>query len=185
MIIDVHGGPNSQFRPSFRGGDNYFTYELGAVMIYPNIRGSTGYGKDYLESDNGYLRRDAVKDIGALLDWIKNQSELNADRVLIKGESYGGYVALSVAVDYPDRILGAISTSGPSNLVTYLEKTDISRQDRRRAEYGDERDPNMRTFWKTSLLTTEPISQEAAVGDSGQERHKSCFFRVGAGGCSS
>ena len=146
VIIDVHGGPSDQFRPGFRGSDNFFTFELGAVMIYPNIRGSTGYGKAYLKSDNGYLREDAIKDIGSLLDWIKVRPELDAERILIRGESYGGYVALSVAANYSDRIRGAISASGPSNLVSFLETTDGSRQDSRRAEYGDERDPQMRRF---------------------------------------
>ena len=146
VIISAHGGPNSQFRPSFRGSDNYFTFEIGAVMIYTNIRGSNGYGKAFLESDNGYLRQDSIKDIGALLDWIRDQPELDPNQVLIRGQSYGGYVALSVAADYCDRVRGAISISGPSNLVTYLQKTDLSRQDRRRAEYGDERDPKMREY---------------------------------------
>ena len=159
VIIDVHGGPNDQFRPSFRGTDNYFTLELGAVMIHPNIRGSTGYGKTYLELDNGYLRQDSIKDIGALLNWIKEQPDLDADRVLIKGESYGGYVALSVAANFSDQILGAISDSGPSSLVTHLERTDVSRQDRRRAEYGDERNPHMREF----LESIAPLNRAAKV----------------------
>lgn len=149
VIINVHGGPSSQFRPGFREVDNYFTFELGLVMIYPNIRGSTGYGKSYAEADNGYRREDAIKDIGALLNWIRTQSELDADHVVIKGESYGGYVALSVAANYSAGIVGAISDSGPSNLATDLERTDVSRQDRRRAEYGDERDAEMKKFLET------------------------------------
>jgi len=116
------------------------------VMIYPNIRGSTRYGKHYVELDNGRLRQDAIKDIGALLDWIKTQAGLDPNRVLIRGHSYGGYVALSVAANYSKHISGAISFAGPSNLVTDLENTDISRRDRRRAEYGDEREPATREF---------------------------------------
>jgi dipeptidyl aminopeptidase/acylaminoacyl peptidase len=146
VIIDIHGGPSLQYRPGFRGSDNYFSFELGAVMIYPNIRGSSGYGKAYLDLDNGYLRENATRDIGALLEWIKNRPGLDASRVLVRGQSYGAYVSLSVATSYGDRIAGAISISGPSNLVTDLERTDVSRQDRRRAEYGDERDPDMRKF---------------------------------------
>ena len=146
VIIQVHGGPSEQVRPRFRATDNYFTSELGLVMIYPNIRGSTGYGKHYVDLDNGRLRQDAIRDIGALLDWIKTQPGLDADKVLIRGHSYGGYVALSVAATYSKRIRGAISFAGPSNLVTELENTDISRRDGRRAEYGDEREPNTRRF---------------------------------------
>lgn len=146
VIIDIHGGPDDQARPDFNGADNYFINELGVVKIYPNVRGSTGYGKTFLKLDNGFKREDAVKDIGALLDWIKTQPSLDADRVLVTGVSYGGYVALSVAVSYPDRIRAAESISGQSNLVTSNEHTEDWRRDRRREEYGDERDPKMREF---------------------------------------
>src|SRR5215831_6108918 len=159
VIITAHGGPAAQYRPGFRESDNYFTSQLGIVMIYPNIRGSTGYGKTYVDLDNGYLRQNAIRDIGALLDWIKSQPGLDASRVLIRGQSYGGYIALSVATTYADKIVGAISISGPSNLVTDLERTDISRQDRRRAEYGDEREPGMRRF----LESIAPVTNASKV----------------------
>lgn len=146
VIIDIHGGPDDQARPDFNGADNYFINELGVVKIYPNVRGSTGYGKTFLKLDNGFKREDAIKDIGALLDWIKTQPYLDADRVLVTGYSYGGYVALSVAANYADRIRAAESVSGPSNLVTFNERTEEWRRDRRREEYGDERDPKMREF---------------------------------------
>jgi dipeptidyl aminopeptidase/acylaminoacyl peptidase len=159
VIIDVHGGPSLQYRPGFRGAENYFTSELGTVIIYPNVRGSSGYGKTYVDLDNGRLRQNAIRDVGALLDWVKKQPDLDASRVLIRGESYGGYVALSVATNYADRIAGAISISGPSNLVTDLERTDASRQDRRRAKYGDERDPEMRRF----LNSIAPVTNSSRV----------------------
>jgi dipeptidyl aminopeptidase/acylaminoacyl peptidase len=146
VIIDIHGGPDDQARPDFNGADNYFINELGVAKIYPNVRGSTGYGKTFLKLDNGSKREDAVKDIGALLDWIKAQTYLDADRVLITGVSYGGYLALSVATTYSDRIRGVESISGPTNLVTLNEHTEEWRRDRRREEYGDERDPRMREF---------------------------------------
>jgi dipeptidyl aminopeptidase/acylaminoacyl peptidase len=146
VIIDIHGGPDDQARPDFNGADNYFINELGVAKIYPNVRGSTGYGKTFLKLDNGFKRYDAVKDIGALLDWIKTQSYLDADRVLVTGVSYGGYVALSVAAAYADRIRAAESISGPTNLVSLNEHTEAWRRDRRREEYGDERDPKMREF---------------------------------------
>lgn len=146
VIIDIHGGPDDQARPDFNGADNYFINELGVVKVYPNIRGSTGYGKTFLKLDNGSKREDAIKDIGALLDWIKTQPTLDSDRVLVTGVSYGGYVALSVAANYADRIRAAESISGPTNLVTFNEHTEDWRRDRRREEYGDERDPKMREF---------------------------------------
>jgi len=146
VIIDIHGGPDDQARPQFNGPDNYFITELGIAKIYPNVRGSTGYGKTFLKLDNGYDRVVAIKDIGALLDWITAQPYLDAERVMVTGWSYGGYVALSVATNYSDRIRAVQSVSGPTNLVTYIERTEAWRRDRRREEYGDERDPKMRTF---------------------------------------
>src|SRR5437016_299435 len=104
VIIDIHGGPYDQARPDFNGADNYFINELGVAKIYPNVRGSTGYGKTFLKLDNGFKREDATKDIGALLDWIKAQSTLDSERVLVTGVSYGGYLALSVAMTYSDMI---------------------------------------------------------------------------------
>ncbi|MDX6578367.1 MAG: hypothetical protein QOE96_4320 [Blastocatellia bacterium] len=146
VIIDIHGGPDNQARPEFNGPDNYFVTELGIAKIYPNVRGSTGYGKSFLRLDDGYKREDAVRDIGALLDWIKAQPNLDADRVMITGGSYGGYVALSVAANYSDRIRAAQSLSGPSNIATFLEHTEDWLRDRWREEYGDERDPKMRAY---------------------------------------
>src|SRR6266540_1506868 len=146
VIIDIHGGPDDQARPQFNGPDNYFISELGIAKIYPNVRGSTGYGKSFLKLDNGFERQAAIKDIGALLDWIKTQPNLDADRIMVTGWSYGGYVALSVATNYSDRIRAAQSVSGPTNLATYIERTEAWRRDRRREEYGDERDPKMRAF---------------------------------------
>ena len=154
MIIDIHGGPEEQYRPGFGYQDNFFVNELGIVKIFPNVRGSTGYGKGFVNLDDGLLRMDATKDIGALLDWIKKQPDLDADRVMIQGASYGGYLALSVAANYSDRIRAALADSGPSNLFTFLENTAGWRRDLRRLEFGDERDPKVREF----LERTAPIN---------------------------
>ena len=148
VIIDIHGGPEEQYRPSFWGHDNYILNELGVAKIYPNIRGSSGYGKTFLNLDNGVNREDGAKDIGALLDWIKAQSYLDGERMMVTGASYGGYIALSVATIYSDRIRAAQSVVGPSNLASFLENTEGWRRDVRRAEYGDERDPKMRGFFE-------------------------------------
>jgi len=148
VVIDIHGGPEEQYRPSFWGQDNYLLNELGVAKIYPNVRGSSGYGKTFVNLDNGLKREDSIKDIGALLDWIKTQPNLDADRVMVTGASYGGYMALSVATNYSDRIRAVQSVVGPSNLVTFLENTEGWRRDVRRAEYGDERVPKMREFFE-------------------------------------
>jgi dipeptidyl aminopeptidase/acylaminoacyl peptidase len=146
VIIDIHGGPEGQFRPYFLGRYNYYPAEMGIAMIMPNVRGSTGYGKTFLALDNGFLRENSYKDINSLLDWIARQPDLDASRVLITGGSYGGFMTLAVATNYNDRIRCSVDIVGPSNLVTFLENTSGYRQDLRRVEYGDERDPKMRAF---------------------------------------
>ena len=146
VIIDIHGGPEGQSRPTPLGRGNYYVNELGVAMIFPNVRGSSGYGKSFLKLDDGVLREDSVKDIGGLLDWIATQPDLDKERVLVTGGSYGGYMSLAVAVHYSDRIRAAIDIVGISNFVSFLERTEGYRRDLRRVEYGDERDPQMRTF---------------------------------------
>jgi dipeptidyl aminopeptidase/acylaminoacyl peptidase len=146
VIINIHGGPEGQYRPSFAGRWNYFLDELGVAMIAPNVRGSTGYGKTFLALDNGLLREGSYQDINTLLDWIQTQPDLDSSRVMITGGSYGGFMTLAVATNYNDRICCSVDVVGPSNLVTFLEHTSGYRQDLRRVEYGDERDPKMREF---------------------------------------
>jgi len=148
VIINIHGGPEGQFRPSFMGRNNYFMNELGVALICPNVRGSSGYGKTFLDLDNGILRENSVKDIGALLDWIAQQPDLDADRVMVTGGSYGGYMTLAVAFRYSDRIRCALDVVGISNFNTFLKNTEDYRRDLRRVEYGDERDPKMAAFFE-------------------------------------
>ena len=146
VIINIHGGPEGQFRPSFPGRWDYYMNELGIAMIAPNVRGSSGYGKSFLALDNGFLREGSYKDINTLLDWMQTQPDLDSSRVLVTGGSYGGFMTLAVATNYNDRICCSVDVVGPSNLVTFLEHTSGYRKDLRRVEYGNERDPKMREF---------------------------------------
>jgi dipeptidyl aminopeptidase/acylaminoacyl peptidase len=146
VIINIHGGPEGQSRPGFLARNNYYLNELGISMIYPNVRGSEGYGKTFLDADNGYKREESVKDIGALLDWIATQPDLDKDRVMIVGGSYGGYMTLACSFWYADRIKCASDVVGISNFNTFLKNTEGYRRDLRRVEYGDERDPKMAEF---------------------------------------
>jgi dipeptidyl aminopeptidase/acylaminoacyl peptidase len=154
VIIHVHGGPESQYRPAFSQRTQMWVGELGAAVIAPNIRGSAGYDSRYLALDNGSRREDAVHDIGALLDWIAAEPELDASRVAIFGASYGGYIVLASAVHYSDRLRAGVDIVGISNFVTFLENTEEYRRTFRRLEYGDERDPEMRAF----LQQISPLS---------------------------
>jgi len=152
VLINIHGGPEGQARPGLNA--SYTLNEMGIATIWPNVRGSSGYGKTYLTLDNAYLREDSVKDIGALLDWIATQPDLEGKRVAVSGGSYGGYMSLASMVHYSDRLRCGIDVVGISNWVTFLKNTQAYRQDLRRVEYGDERDPKMREFLeKISPLT--------------------------------
>jgi dipeptidyl aminopeptidase/acylaminoacyl peptidase len=144
VIISIHGGPESQSRPSFSSTYQMWVQKLGAAVIRPNVRGSNGYGKHFMSLDNGFKREDSVRDIGALLDWIETQPHLDASRVAVYGGSYGGYMVLASAVHYSDRLRAAVDVVGISSFVTFLENTQDYRRDHRRGEYGDERDPEMR-----------------------------------------
>ncbi len=159
VLIAIHGGPESQARFGFLGRSQYFVEELGIAVLQPNVRGSAGYGKTFLSLDDGMKREDAVKDIGALLDWIAAQPGLDPSRVMVAGGSYGGYMSLAVAARYADRIAGAIDIVGISNFVSFLENTESYRRDLRRAEYGDERDPAMREF----MLRIAPLHNAGKI----------------------
>ncbi|WP_231754066.1 S9 family peptidase [Caulifigura coniformis] len=143
VLINIHGGPESQYRPFFTGFDQLLLNELGIAVIRPNVRGSDGYGKTYLQLDNAEKREDSVKDIGALLDWIAAQPDLDKDRVAVYGGSYGGYMVLASLTHFPERIKAGVDVVGIANFVTFLKNTSEYRRDLRRAEYGDERDPEM------------------------------------------
>ena len=159
VMINIHGGPAAQERPRFLGFSNYFINELGIAIVYPNVRGSAGFGKSFLKADDGLRREDAVKDIGALLDWIAASPDLDPSRVMVTGASFGGYMTYAVATTYPDRIRCAFAGAGISNLVTDLERTAPEGRDQRRAEYGDERIPEVRAY----LERIAPIGRASAL----------------------
>ena len=148
VLINIHGGPEGQSMASFLGSNNYYTNEMGVAIIFPNVRGSSGFGKTFIAKDNGFLREDSVKDIGALLDWIAQQPELDKDRIMIMGGSYGGYMTLATAYHYADKIKCSVDIVGISNFNTFLKNTEEYRRDLRRVEYGDERIPEMAAFFE-------------------------------------
>jgi dipeptidyl aminopeptidase/acylaminoacyl peptidase len=159
LIINIHGGPEGQARPAFQGRNNYYLNELGVALLFPNVRGSTGYGKTFMQLDNGFKREGSYKDIGALLDWIPSHPRLDAERVMITGGSYGGHMSFAIATLYPEKIRAALPVVGISNIVSFLERTESYRRDLRRAEYGDERDPKMREF----LLRIAPLNNAEKI----------------------
>ncbi|GAB3755713.1 S9 family peptidase [Lysobacter olei] len=153
VVISIHGGPEGQSLPTFNPTAQFLANELGVALLVPNVRGSSGYGKTWLSLDNAAKREDSVKDIGALLDWVAKQPELDASRVGVQGGSYGGYMVLSSLMHYSDRIRAGVDIVGISHFGTFLKNTESYRRDLRRAEYGDERDPEMaKVFERISPL---------------------------------
>jgi dipeptidyl aminopeptidase/acylaminoacyl peptidase len=165
VIISIHGGPESQYRPTFMAATQFWANELGLAVLHPNVRGSAGYGKTYLQLDNSEKREDSVKDIGGLLDWITHQPDLDASRVAVTGGSYGGYMVLATLTNFGDRIKAGIDIVGICNFITFMEKTAPYRVDLRRAEYGDERKPEMRAVFEriAPLHNTDKIKSELLV----------------------
>jgi Prolyl oligopeptidase family len=133
VIIDMHGGPEEQYRPGFGYDNNYFLNELGIARIYPNVRGSSGYGKAFLRLDDGLQREDAVKDIGALLDWIKTQPDLDADRVLVEGASYAVALILHKLDQVPvvpfgrrHGLIGVVKRRLPKRMIVPFDAGDLT-----------------------------------------------------------
>jgi len=148
VLILLQGGPQAQFRPGFDPWIQFVVDELGFAVVAPNVRGSGGYGKTYRALANGSLREDAVKDLGALLVWLGGQSAFDAKHVVVSGTSYGGYLALAALFNYGDRLRGGVAMAAITDLVRYVGRPAPPFQGDRRAEFGDERDPDMRAYLK-------------------------------------
>lgn len=160
MIMNVHGGPEGQSRPGFMGRTNYLINEMGIAVFYPNVRGSTGYGKTFVSLDNGpFKREDSVKDMGAFLDHFAKDKTLDPARFALTGGSYGGYMCYAAAIHYSDKLRANLCVVAISNFVTFLENTQDYRRDLRRVEYGDERDPTQRA----KLTEISPLTRVAEI----------------------
>lgn len=156
LIVNVHGGPEGQSMAGFRGATNYYLNELGIGVFYPNVRGSTGYGKTFVSLDNGPSKReDSVKDMAALIDAVRANPRVDADKVGLTGGSYGGYMCYAAAVQLKDKLQATQCTVAISNFVSFLENTNAYRRDLRRVEYGDERDPAQRA----KLMAISPLTR--------------------------
>ena len=154
LIVNIHGGPESQTRPGFLGRNNYLINELGIAIFYPNVRGSTGFGKRFVGLDNGpALRENSVRDIGAFLDRLAGDPRIDPARIGVTGGSYGGYMCYASAIHFGDRLRAANCVVAISNFVTFLENTQSYRRDLRRVEYGDERSQ------RAELIRISPLTR--------------------------
>ena len=156
LLLSIHGGPEGQSRPGFQGRNNYYLNELGVAIFYPNVRGSTGFGKRFVALDNGpFQRENSVKDIGAFLDVLARDPAVDPARMAVTGGSYGGYMCYASAIRYGDRLKAANCIVAISSWPTFLENTQSYRRDLRRVEYGDERDPAQRA----KLVEISPLTR--------------------------
>ena len=145
LIINIHGGPEGQATPRFLGRDNHLINELGIAIFYPNVRGSTGFGKRFVSLDNGpWLRENSVLDIGEFLDHLRKDKRIDRKRIAVTGGSYGGYMTLASMLRYGSKLKAGLEVVGISSFVTFLKNTEAYRRDLRRVEYGDERIPEQR-----------------------------------------
>lgn len=160
LIVDVHGGPEGQSTAGFMGADNYYLNELGVGIFFPNVRGSTGYGKRFVSLDNGPFRReDSVKDMAALIDAVAADPAVDPAKIGLTGGSYGGYMCYAAAVQLKDKLTATTCIVAISNFVSFLENTNPYRQDLRRVEYGDERDPKQRA----KLIEISPLTRVGEI----------------------
>jgi dipeptidyl aminopeptidase/acylaminoacyl peptidase len=160
LIMNVHGGPEGQSTPGFQGRNNFLLNEEGVAIFYPNVRGSTGYGKTFVSLDNGpFKREDSVKDMGAFLDHLAKDPALDASRFGLTGGSYGGYMCYAAALHYQNKLKSNLCVVAISNFVTFLEKTESYRRDLRRVEYGDEREAAQRA----KLMEISPLTRAAEI----------------------
>jgi dipeptidyl aminopeptidase/acylaminoacyl peptidase len=153
VLINIHGGPDGQAGPI--NPATVLLARRGISELQPNIRGSTGYGKTYRSLDDGRKRFDAIRDIGALLDWIQTQPNLDSTRVAVYGASYGGFVALASAVEFSDRLACGIDFFGISDFENMIRDNQRGMRGWARVEFGDERDPQMRAF----LQSISPLAR--------------------------
>ncbi|RRJ30058.1 S9 family peptidase [Halocatena pleomorpha] len=134
-VVDIHGGPEAQRRPSFRALRQYFV-DNGYAVFEPNVRGSSGYGRTYVDLDNAEQRMDAVTDIKAGVEWLTDREEIDGSRVVALGGSYGGFMVLASLTEHPELWAAGVDIVGIANLVTFLENTGPWRRRHREAEYG-------------------------------------------------
>ncbi|MEL7537000.1 MAG: S9 family peptidase [Pseudomonadota bacterium] len=136
MVLSFHGGPEGQERPSFRT-----TYQAllsrGISVFAPNVRGSSGFGKTFVNLDNGALRFDGIKDIEATVAYVTEAGLADVERIGIMGGSYGGYMVMAGITEYPDMFAAGANLFGIVNFETFFAQTEPWMAAISTIEYGD------------------------------------------------
>jgi dipeptidyl aminopeptidase/acylaminoacyl peptidase len=155
VLLWLQAEPDAQHPLAWNGRLNALIETLGMAVLQPHVRGSSGYGKTFSALDDGRRREDTLKDIRSALDWVATQPGLDARKVVVMGESYGGYLALAASAHLGERIAGAVSMAGITNFVSHLQTTESYSRDLKRAEYGDESE----AFTHAFLQRISPLAQ--------------------------
>jgi dipeptidyl aminopeptidase/acylaminoacyl peptidase len=136
VVVSVHGGPEGQSRPMFNPVTQYFVHRGYAVFV-PNVRGSTGYGREYTHLDDVEKRMDSVADLEAGAAWLREYPRVDGERLAVMGGSYGGFMVLASVTTYPERWTAAVDIVGLANFETFMKNTGAYRRHWRIPEYGD------------------------------------------------
>ncbi|HUO84814.1 MAG TPA: S9 family peptidase [Thermoanaerobaculia bacterium] len=160
VLVDVHGGPTSQARPSFQPVTQ-FLLTRGIAVLDLNFRGSTGFGKSFARLDNGRNRPNAVRDVVDALDFLQRDGRVDTTRAAVMGGSYGGYLTNAVMAEYPGRFDAGVSLVGVSDWVRALEEASPALKASDRLEYGDIHDPAEREFFQS----ISPLTNADAIRD--------------------
>ena len=159
VLIVFQGDSGKGIQPKFDPWLQYLVNDLGFAVVEPHLRGTAGYGKSFQMLDHGLLREDAIKDLGALLVWLRSQNTVDAKHILVSGDGYGGYLALAAIVNYGDRLQGGVVRGAISDFPEYLSHSPPYTQNRLRADFGDERDPDIRAY----LRRISPLTNIARI----------------------
>ena len=135
-VMIVHGGPEGQTRPAFSAVNQFFVSQ-GYVVLAPNIRGSTGYGRAYQQKDDVRRRLDSIKDLAAGAEYLKTSGAADPARIAVMGGSYGGYATLACLTFHPELWAAGVDIVGISNFRSFLKNTSVWRTALRASEYGD------------------------------------------------
>jgi len=193
-IFYIHGGPESQFRPSFNQLVQ-FMVSRGLAVVAPNFRGSTGYGRMFTHLDDTYKRMDTVKDVLAVVEECKKMGISDPRRLAVFGGSYGGFMVLACMYSSPDTWRAGVDVVGIANFVTFLKNTGPWRRKLRIVEYGD---PDKDAEFLTSISPVTnahrikaplfiihgrndprvPVSETEQIVKTLQEQNKEVYFMV-------
>ena len=136
IVLSFHGGPEGQERPGFNS-----LYQAllsrGITVFAPNVRGSSGFGKRFVNLDNGALRENGVKDIKASVDYVVSAGVADPKRIGIVGGSYGGYMVMAGLTEYPDMFAAGANLFGVVNFETFFKNTQPWMAAISKIEYGD------------------------------------------------